>query len=467
MKIRGISQTTTITIAFIIIGVLAVSVYLYTIGFGGPKDTEPPTAQAGDNQIITVGEEVALDGSWSTDNVGITDYQWDLGDGSTASGVTFQHSYSEAGTYTITLTVKDEAGNSHTDIITIDVAEPKDETPPIAYAGPDLNATVGETFIFDAVGSSDNVGIVGYEWDFGDGSTASGVVSQHEYTIAGTYMVTLTVRDAAGNVATDTLEVVVEETAPPVEDDISPIAEAGPDLRAAVGETLEFDASASTDNIGIVSYTWDFGDGETATGITASHAYDEQGNYTVTLVVRDEAGNSDSDILTVTVTEAKVAPTIDGTIEEGEYPHTTTHSATGMTVYWYNDENEIYIGMVSPGTGWVAIGFDPGFAMNKANFVFGYVSGGETRVSDQYGTSSFTHSPDDSLGGTDDITEYAGSEASGKTTIELRMPLDSGDPWDKPLKPGNTYTVRVAYQSSADDFNSKHTKRGSITISLD
>lgn len=56
---------------------------------------------------------------------------------------------------------------------------------------------------------------------------------------------------------------------------------------------------------------------------------------------------------------------------------------------------------------------------------------------------------------------------SGETIIEFRMPLDSGDSKDKALSPGSSYKALVAYNSSADNFTSKHTRKGSITISLD
>lgn len=61
---------------------------------------------------------------------------------------------------------------------------------------------------------------------------------------------------------------------------------------ARVGVELVFDGSASYAPSGeIMSYAWDFGDGNTAEGVTASHAYEEPGRYTVNLAVRDDRGN--------------------------------------------------------------------------------------------------------------------------------------------------------------------------------
>ncbi|MFW5928089.1 MAG: PKD domain-containing protein, partial [Thermoplasmatota archaeon] len=57
----------------------------------------------------------------------------------------------------------------------------------------------------------------------------------------------------------------------------------------------------SSDNREITSYEWDFDDGTTANGETVTHKFDEKGTYEVTLTVSDEAGNTDTDTVTVTV----------------------------------------------------------------------------------------------------------------------------------------------------------------------
>lgn len=91
-----------------------------------------------------------------------------------------------------------------------------DTQPPVAEAGQNQAVNMGTRVTFDATGCSDNVGIVSYEWDFGDGSTGTGIITTHVYTNLGSHVVTLTVWDAAGNNNTDEMTVNVEEaTIPP------------------------------------------------------------------------------------------------------------------------------------------------------------------------------------------------------------------------------------------------------------
>ena len=87
-----------------------------------------------------------------------------------------------------------------------------DTTHPVADSGFEQISLVGNTAIFNASASNDNLGITSYEWDFGDGSTGKGRIATHTYTSDGVYSVMLTVRDHAGNISTDVMSVDIQAT---------------------------------------------------------------------------------------------------------------------------------------------------------------------------------------------------------------------------------------------------------------
>ncbi|MBD5539839.1 MAG: PKD domain-containing protein, partial [Lachnospiraceae bacterium] len=86
-----------------------------------------------------------------------------------------------------------------------------------------------------------------------------------------------------------------------VVDDIAPVALLPETIGGMEGEEVAFDGLLSTDNIRINRYEWDFGDGTTGVGVRPVHTYQEEGNYTVSLTVRDAKGNKATTTSTVEV----------------------------------------------------------------------------------------------------------------------------------------------------------------------
>ena len=228
-------------------------------------------------------------------------------------GNTFMYSYTvPAGSvapHTYYVEVYDVVENSSyspgtgTYIITV-----TDDDAPFATAIADPQSVlVSETVIFDASRSSDNIGIASYSWDFGDGTTGSGVTTAHTYNSPGSIMATLTVTDNAGMTATDTVEItVIPDTNQP------PVADAGPnqtvnDTDGDTKETVFLDGSGSEDSDGsIVSYKW-FEDMDTNPICTSVLPECEcecilsVGAHTITLVVADNDGVTDTDEVIITV----------------------------------------------------------------------------------------------------------------------------------------------------------------------
>ena len=156
---------------------------------------------------------------------------------------------------------------------------------------------------------------------------------------------------------------------------------------------------------------------------------------------------------------------IDGTIAPDEYTDTATFGE--MQLAWRHDGEYLYLAMEGPTEGWISIGIEPTRAMKDADYLFGYVEDGEAKFWDAYGTGPVgaTHPPDDELGGSNDIVDFAGVEEGGVTRFEIQIPLDSGDEYDKALTPGETYAIIVA-MGPTDEYNSKHFFVGSGELTL-
>jgi hypothetical protein len=156
---------------------------------------------------------------------------------------------------------------------------------------------------------------------------------------------------------------------------------------------------------------------------------------------------------------------VDGVVDLGEYPHSI--DVVDVHVSWANDGSVLRVGLESPGAGYVAVGFDPEVQMEGANLVIGYVHEGDAFVRDDFGTSANGHTADTDRGGENNILSSAGTEWADHTVIEFVIPLDSGDEMDKPLRPGGTYTILVAYHDLQDGFEARHSRRGLGEITLD
>jgi PKD repeat protein len=257
---------------------------------------QPPVADAGGPYTGTAGVALTFDGSGSSDPDGtIVSYSWDFGDGNTGTGVSPSHTYGANGNYTVSLTVTDNQSATGSTTTTASIGAVNQ--PPVSDPGGPYSGTVNIAVTFDGSGSSDSDGkIVSYNWDFGDGNTGTGVSPSHTYSAAGTFTVSLTVTDDAGDTGTaKTTAVIGLGNKPPVANPNGPYS-------GTVGVAVAFDGTGSSDPDGtIVSYSWDFGDGNTGSGVSPSHTYTVQGTYNVTLTVTDNANATDSAMTTATI----------------------------------------------------------------------------------------------------------------------------------------------------------------------
>ncbi|HAK96653.1 MAG TPA: hypothetical protein DCM87_17090, partial [Planctomycetes bacterium] len=121
-------------------------------------------------------------------------------------GMDVVHTYTDVGTYVATVTVADDMGDTGTAGVTITA----DLAPTAVISVAPLVGRAPLEVTFSAAGSSDDGTITGYEWDFGDGATASGVDAVHTYAAEGEYTATLTVTDNFGSTGTASVTITVE-----------------------------------------------------------------------------------------------------------------------------------------------------------------------------------------------------------------------------------------------------------------
>jgi hypothetical protein len=294
---------------------------------------QPPTANAGPDQIVNEGDTVMLDGSNSTDlDDGIASYQWQQTGGpsvilsdASAPAPTFTAPTVGSGGVALTfmLTVTDGAGQQGSDTCTVNVSN--NNIPPTANAGPDQTVDEGVTVMLDGSNSSDpDDGIASYQWIQTAGpavTLSSATAAQPAFTapnvgpsgISLTFQ--LTVTDNAGLQSTDACIVNVSWV------NLPPVADAGPDQSADEGITVMLDGSNSSDpDDGIASYQWIQTAGP---AVTLSSATAVQPTFTTPnvscsgvslgfqLTVTDNAGLQATDTTLVNVSWINLPPVAD------------------------------------------------------------------------------------------------------------------------------------------------------------
>jgi hypothetical protein len=149
----------------------------------------------------------------------------------------------------------------------------------------------------------------------------------------------------------------------------------------------------------------------------------------------------------------------DGIVSESEYSRSMllqSHARQGysggeMEISWKNDPEYLYLGLNGSTEGWLAIGFEPQEWMKNADIILASVQGGKATVLDEYCTGNYgPHIEDTMLGGTNDIAEFGGSKAVGRTVVELKRKLNTGDKFDKSFSPGQAISIIWALSQNSD-----------------
>ncbi len=288
---------------------------------GGPDEVtvttlnSPPTANAGADQTAAVFDAVTLDGTGSSDVDGdALTYRWSFQSRPQGSGAVLMNSTAVKptftidvpGTYTVQLIVNDGTVDGAADTVVISTQN----SAPVANAGVDQTAFVGQTVTLDGTGSTDVDGnALTYRWSFTSrpalsSSTLVNPTAVHPTFVPdkpGRYDVALIVNDGFVDSLADVVTITTQNSAP--------LAAAGADQTAMVGQTVTLDGSGSSDVDGnALTYSWSFTsvpNGSNATlnvptAVMPTFVVDRPGTYIAQLIVNDGLVFSAPDTVVVT-----------------------------------------------------------------------------------------------------------------------------------------------------------------------
>jgi PKD repeat protein len=267
-----------------------------------------------------------------------TQWSWQFGDGQTSTDRNPVHTYTDTGTYTVTLTAKNPKGQ-HTVIKTNYVTV--EELPPVTAFTVDHTYTiVGQDVQFTDQSQNNPTQWV---WTFGDGTTSSLKNPRHTYTDPGTYTVTLRVTNEKGQSDLIKINYVTADIHVPIADfECNPVLGPSP-------LTVQF-----TDESEFLPYLWfwDFGDGTTSTVQHPTHTYTVPGTYTVVLRSSNAVGSDTitrPEIITVQLPDVNftASPTLGGSPLTVKF---TTDGSPDWSYHWSfgdgttsNEQNPVHV----------------------------------------------------------------------------------------------------------------------------
>jgi PKD repeat protein len=285
-----------------------------------------------------VGQLILFNAEQSTAAPGhtLSGFNWNFGDGATASGVTVSHVFTTAATFNVVLSVTDDTGQKGTtsSAVTVSPGGGGGGITTARFTFSPATPNAGQAVFFNASTSSASPGhtLTAYGWDFGDGTSTTGVSISHVFLASGTFTVTLTVTDDTpvtplkGTIATPVVIAPAGSGSLTAEFNSSP-----GDPRS--GQLVTFNANLSSPIASITSYDWDFGDGTVVNGVTSfliDHTYfTPTGNsFVVRLTVHDNTGRVATITHGVTIS-AGLDPVASFTISQSPVPTNTDVTFNG------------------------------------------------------------------------------------------------------------------------------------------
>ena len=288
----------------------------------------PPTCNAGFAIDSSACPEVSFTDTSSSSDGPITGWSWDFGDGNTSNLQNPSNTYAANGTYTVQLIINTLNGCADTTSTDITVSC---IVPPTCEAAFSIDSSACPEVSFTDTSSSTDGPITSWAWDFGDGNTSNLQNPSNTYAANGTYTVQLIINTLNGCADTTSTDITVSCIVPPT-------CEAGFSIDSSACPEVSFtDTSSSTDGA-IVSWAWDFGDGNTSNLQNPSNTYGANGTYTVELIISTLNGCADTTSTDITVS-CLPPPTCDAafsfdTTNCPDVSFTDLSTASGNLVAW-------------------------------------------------------------------------------------------------------------------------------------
>lgn len=268
-----------------------------TVWFAISDNYDAPLANAGEDQTVSVRELVNFDASKSTasDGSSLVKIEWEFnGDGVIDSNrETASYRFNEDGNFTCKLIVTDSIGVKDEDTCIISV---RNKVPKASFTFSPENPSIQDTINITDNSSDDDGTITSWFWDFGDGTNSTEQNPMHVFNEKAKYKITLTVTDNQG--AENSISQTVTMT------NLQPEAcfECNTTNYEIDTEILFMDNSTDPENK-IVSWFWNFGDGNTSDLQAPSYKFMELGDYNVTLTVTDDENLTNTYTMVLSVVE--------------------------------------------------------------------------------------------------------------------------------------------------------------------
>ncbi len=249
---------------------------------------------------------------------GATFSSWDFGDGNTSGTLSPTHTFTTAGTFTVTLFANDGCGyDTITTIITVF------PSPTVSFSSTPDSVCINELFSF----TNTSLGLAAVLWNFGDGNTSNLTNPTHAYLISGTYPVTLSGTSLVNGCSASLTQNIVVST--------NPVASFNP---TPILGCLPLVVSMNNSSTNSSFQAWNFGDGNSSAAFSPTHTYTTAGSFVIRLYVENANGCSDSISQIVTVYPLPTADFDVATTNACSQPlvATFTNQSTGAINYEWN-----------------------------------------------------------------------------------------------------------------------------------